>query len=198
MVIEKPAAAAAAKPKTAKAKATNLSAEVVVPEETALERRHREERMQRESDLDSALGLFGIDKKTINMDEVLGSTTSAPSKPSASKNSLSTADDDGSVPSTQAEFDALASQLLRRLERSADHKLYPQFLESLFRGLMQSREAPEVRKLAGILNDLATNKQKERLIANKKKPAASLAGAAKKGSRMDYADYGGGEYDDFE
>lgn len=57
---------------------------------------------------------------------------------------------------------------------------------------MSRRDVPEIRKVAGVLSDMASVKLREKQAASKAKPAPSLKGA-KKGSSGRFDDY-----DDFD
>lgn len=98
---------------------------------------------------------------------------------------------DSANPQTWSDFESLSSVITKKLTTLEASKHYPNFLEHLFRTLLQDRDVAEIRKLANMANEAAAAKQREKL---KKKAAPSLAGASKKSGRADMMDFGGDDY----
>jgi hypothetical protein len=143
------------------------------------------------ADLEQAMELFGI--KGVDAREAVGAvkdkTQQAPPTPLPDVISLG-AKDPVSIP----EFESLAKKLALHLnQKFSTNQHYPMFLETLIRQIMTERDAPEVRKVSSILNELANSKAKK--PAAKKK--ATLTASHKKGDGIDFEDYGDA-YDDFE
>lgn len=159
------------------------------PVETALERKLRLQKLQEAADLDNAMHLFGAEH--IVKDEDVKETHTAPPMatciPPPQPDWLQSL-----APKTQKDFDAIVDTLSAKFKTFDTNKLYIPFVESLTKALLADRDVPEIRKIGGVITDLASIKQKEKLQAAKK-PAPSLAGA-KKSSRNVYADFG--DFDD--
>lgn len=173
VVIEKKPVMLAKKP------AAPVKKEVEEPLETAQEKKLRLQKLQEAADLDNAVHLFGSD--FIKAEDEPTGTTTAPAKV-VEIDWLQSLD-----PQTAKDFDAISATLSKKLKSFEKSKFYVQFVESLTKSLLADREVPEIRKVGGIITDLAALKQREKLAAAKK-PAPSLAGA-KKSSRNDYADF---------
>lgn len=142
------------------------------------------------ADLEQAMELFGI--KGVDAREAVGAVKSkAQPAPTPLPDVISLgAKDPVSIP----EFESLAKKLAFHLnQKFSTNQNYPMFLETLIRQIMTERDAPEVRKVSSILNELANSKAKK--PAAKKKVA--LTASHKKGDGIDFEDYGD-TYDDFE
>lgn len=141
------------------------------------------------ADLNNAMDLFGI--SGVDARQIVGApaktkTVSAPAPP---KDVISLGAKD---PLTLPEFESLAKKLAQHLgQKFGSSPHYPLFLETLMRHSFAEREAPEVRKAAAILTDIANTKSKK--PATKK--AAPVVTAHKKGNDVDLEDYGD-VYDD--
>lgn len=183
MVIpeRKPAAAA---PKKAAPASKKQEEE---PLETAMERKLRLQKLQEAADLDNALHLFGAEHIVKGESESSAQPPLATTVPPPQPDWLQSL-----APQTQKDFDAIVETLGKKLKGFEKSKFYLAFVENLAKALLADREVPEIRKIGGVITDLASIKQKERLSAAKK-PAPTLAGA-KKSSRNDYADFG--DFDD--
>ena len=134
--------------------------------ETEQERKARLEKLIRERDLDSAMSLFGFENKGAK-----DTFTSSPIKQQTS--SLPGGAFEMANPTTVPEFDQFTLLISKKLTALQGSRHYPQFLEGLVTSLMGRRDAPEIRKVAGILSDMAAVKAKE------KAAAASTHGGAK-------------------
>jgi hypothetical protein len=161
-------------PKKPKAKPVETVLNDVPANETEYERKARLEKLIREKDLESAMSLFGISASEKTTDST--PITNVVQSPF-----------DTMTPITIPEFDQFARLITKRLEAFEAGKNYPQFLEGLIHTLMSRRDVPEIRKVAGVLTDMASQKIKEKQAATKAKPPPSLK--ATKGS---------GKYDDFD
>lgn len=143
------------------------------------------------ADLNNAMDLFGI--KGIDARDIVEPPKA---KPAATATVLVVPDVmslGAKDPATIPEFEALAKKLAAHLnQKFASSQHYPLFLETLIRHSMTERDVTEVRKVAAVLNDIA-NKAKKPAVKKK----ASLAAAPKKGSDIDFADYGD-VYDDYD
>lgn len=103
-------------------------------------------------------------------------------------------------PQSWTEFEALSVAISKKLKSLDTSKHYPNFLETLFRALLQDRDVPEIRKLSNMTAELITAKQKDKLaqLGNKKKAPPSLAGAKKSGRADMMDDFAGDDdYDGF-
>lgn len=101
-------------------------------------------------------------------------------------------------PQTWSEFESLSAAVVKKFKTLDTSKHYPNFLETLFRTLLQERDVPEIRKLVNMANEVVQVKQKDKLaqINGKKKAPPSLAGASKKTGRSDMMDFGDEDDDD--
>lgn len=106
----------------------------------------------------------------------------------------------GNVPSaiaqrvltTTKDVDDLVKHITsRELFPHSTSKLYPTLLETLFREICNTREVPELRRLASIVSDIAASKQK---AVTKKKPQIEMG--SKKSSQYDMDDYDDDSNDD--
>lgn len=147
------------------------------------------ERLVRESDLQHGLDLLGVKadaalKKAIIEESVVKKAPAATSR-SIVPTSLNTVKD----------IDDIARAIEKELSPHISNKLYPALLEAIFRELATPRDTPEVRRLASLLNDLATARQKQATSA-KKKPQIEIG--IRKGRDVDLEDYGnvGDDFDD--
>ena len=172
---------AAPKPKPAANKTPAVPA-VVEPVETEFERKQRLERLVQEKDLESAMNLFGVSDTRPNKDAAAAAAPSVVVQQSPF---------DAMDPTTPAEFDQFTRIITKRLEQLESKKNYSAFLEGLVNALMSRRDVPEIRKVAGILTDMAALKLKEKQAASKTSAKAppSLKGTSKKGT---------GRFDDFD
>lgn len=102
-------------------------------------------------------------------------------------------------PQSWSEFETLSVAISKKLKSLDTSKHYPNFLETLFRALLQDRDVSEIRKLSNMTAELVAMKQKDKLaqMCGKKKAAPSLAGASKKNVRADMMDFEGDD-DDFD
>ncbi len=126
-------------------------------QETDAERRARLEKIVQERDLESAMELFGIS----------GSSKTSSSGIAASVTGASTSNDtfETFTPTTTVEFEQYSRMISRRLEMLAESRQYPGFLEHLINTLMSKRDVTEIRKVAGVLSDMAVTKQREKVAA---------------------------------
>lgn len=189
--------------------------------ESAAERKQRLETAVKRSDLQNTMDLFGVSGTEVDVEGVLRQEADllslgprpqvARTLPSSSPHLHFESADPQSIPEFEKFAEYVAGHLNQRL---AERKNYHAFLESLMRRLLQSRDVGEVRKLAGILQEMAAAKQKEQRqpgpasaptattttiptgqakAAPKKKP---ILLATKKGRDLDLTDYGSVSYDD--
>ncbi|PJF18456.1 Eukaryotic translation initiation factor 3 subunit J [Paramicrosporidium saccamoebae] len=163
-------------PKKPKAKPAESYVSDVPANETEHEKKARLERLIREKDLEHAMSLFGI---------------SAPEKTadSAPTTSIAQSPFDTMTPTTVPEFDQFTRLITKRLETFEASKNYPQFLEGLIHTLMSRRDVPEIRKVAGVLTDMASQKLKEKQAATKAKPPPSLKATKGSGKYDAFDDY---------
>lgn len=124
---------------------------------------------------------------------VASASTASSASTSASTAATSTSPFDSANPQTWSDFESLSAIITKKLVTFQGSKHYPNFLEHLFRTLLQDRDVAEIRKIANMANEAAAAKQREKL---KKKAAPSLAGASKKTGRADMMDFGGDDYED--
>lgn len=124
---------------------------------------------------------------------VASASTASSASTSASTPTPSTSPFDSANPQTWSDFESLSAIIAKKLVTLQGSKHYPNFLEHLFRTLLQDRDVAEIRKIANMANEAAAAKQREKL---KKKAAPSLAGASKKTGRADMMDFGGDDYED--
>ena len=170
------------------------------PQETDQARKERLNRLIQESDLENAMALFGISKSEINVDQVLEITKKDATTPVSSAPSVDGGYFESAKPQTWTEFETLSNTVVKKLKSLESSKHYPNFLESLFRALLNDRDVPEMRKLANMASELVSAKQRDKLsqMNGKKKVAPSLAGASKKNGRADMMDFGSNDDDDFD
>lgn len=195
---------AAASQKAPKAAAAAAAAATMVPiNETEAERRARLDKLVKERDLESAMELFGINgqpkKSTTNMAGAsAGAMSSQPPAAASPPYSFETAS-----PGSMAEFDQFSRLIGRKLEGLEGHRYYPQFLEGLVNMLVGRREAPEIRKISGVLANMATLKAKQARASATRGSSAGVAApvtlnntkASKGSSRFDdcFAGYDDGD-----
>lgn len=183
------------KPASAKPSKKNIVAptqppHTIVLNETEQERKARLEKLIRERDLDSAMSLFGLENKGVQQD----TSSSSPIKQQTS--SLPGGAFEAANPTTVPEFDQLTLLISKKLITLEGSRHYPQFLEGLVTSLLGRRDAPEIRKVAGVLSDMATVKAKEKAAAAlahggvKGKAASAVSLKATKSSK------GSGRFDD--
>lgn len=173
---------------------------ITTTQETELERKLRLLKLQKESDLDHAADLLGISREQLAQD--LPSTNISSSNNNTTGSVIVTNPDLETV----ADFEQYADDLIKQhINPYASHKYFPHLLENLIINLIKSRDIVEVRKVGGIIQDIISQKQKEKLALekanakNKKESAPSLVGGSKKhGKSIDIHDYGNdNDYDDF-
>ncbi|XP_046864262.1 eukaryotic translation initiation factor 3 subunit J-like isoform X2 [Xenia sp. Carnegie-2017] len=102
-------------------------------------------------------------------------------------------------PTNEEEFIELAKMLTEKLSKLESFVEYTGFLEVLFRDLASGLKAEDVKKLATVVNAIATEKQKAQKAASKKKKGkkAALGGSNKGAKGADLEDYStyGDDYD---
>lgn len=144
--------------------------------ETDAERRARLDKLIKERDLESAMELFGISGKSV-APATSGSATSSPSKQTTTSASPVSSFETAS-PESMAEFDQFSRLISRKLETLEGHRYYPQFLEGLVNTLVGRREAPEIRKISGVLANMATLRAKQAKTTATRGPSTAGAPAA--------------------
>lgn len=166
---------------------TGMMLEQTRPHEDNEVDREREVRL---GDLEHSLALMGVTgtdefKRNIVEASLIKKTTTTGNVPvTTSQRTLATTKD----------VDDLVKHILtRELSPHSNSKLYPVLLETLFKEVSNTREVPELRRLASIVSEIATSKQK---AVVKKKPQIELGG--KKGSKYDMDDYGDDPVDDYD
>lgn len=146
------------------------------------------ERLVRESDLQHGFDLLGV-KADESLKKAIVEESAVKKAPSASRPALPTS------LNTVKDIDDIARAIEKELSPHTASKLYPALLEAIFRELATPRDTPEVRRLASLLNDLASARQKQATSA-KKKPQIEIG--MRKGRDVDLEDYGnaGDDFDD--
>lgn len=141
------------KPKKQQAKQEDENDDVDLLE-TEAERKLRLEAAVKRADLDNACDLFGVDRKTVDLDDLSTATRTATTRAGGH---FETAD-----PQSIPEFEKFAEYVAEQLNsRLGQRKNYHAFLDSLIRKIVQPRELLEVRKISGVLSEMVTTKQKE-------------------------------------
>lgn len=168
-----------------------------IVDETEQERKARLEKLVQERDLDSAMSLFGVEKKLENLAAAKSNTAAA---------SASTPAFEMSNPTSIPEFDSFTRLITRKLESLEGSRHYPQFVEGLVVALMGRREVPEIRKVVGVLSDMAANKlqrEKQKVSSSTgittsaaSKPGASLKNTKPSKGAGRFDECHAGDYDD--
>lgn len=147
------------------------------------------ERKIRLADLQLGMELMGVKGTDELKNEVVEASLI---KRTASNNAPSTASQ-RTLATTKDVDDLVKHILTRELSPHSTTKLYPVLLETLFREVSNTREVPELRRLASIVSEIAATKQK---AVVKKKPQIELGG--KKGSKYDVEEYGDDPTDEYD
>ncbi|KAJ3098871.1 hypothetical protein HDU97_003684 [Phlyctochytrium planicorne] len=140
--------------KLAERKALEQQDEDPYANETPEERKQREEKSIRESDLENAKELFGVSS-------------------SAGKGGASFLDT--MKPSNKAEFDEFAALLVQRLELHSKSAFFGSFVETLARDLCVSLSVDDCKKISATVTAVANEKLKASKSSGKKKAPAKKA-----------------------
>jgi hypothetical protein len=152
------------------------------------------ERQVRRADLENTISLFGVQADEATKDAIVESFVIKKNMTEGSGSSGSGIKTINCL-ETQKDVDVAVKLVLTQLGPVQGSKMYPVLLESLFRDLVASRQVPEIRKLAGILSDMAKKMSDTTTGGGKKKPTIELGPKKKGGIDMtDYDDDLGGEY----
>jgi hypothetical protein len=158
-----------------------------LPDDSEVDR----EREVRLGDLEHSMalmGLTGTDEFKRNIVEA-----SLTKKATMTTNNIPVTISQRTLATTKDVDDLVKHILTRELSPHSNSKLYPVLLETLFKEVSSTREIPELRRLASVISEIATSKQK---AVVKKKPQIELGG--KKSSKYDMDDYGDDPVDDYD
>lgn len=149
--------------------------------ETEAERRARLDKLVKERDLESAMELFGIGgqpKKSTTTGTAGANTTPSQQSAAAAVAASPPYSFETASPGSMAEFDQFSRLISRKLEGLEGHRYYPQFLEGLVNTLVGRREAPEIRKISGVLANMATLKAKQARASTTRGPSTGASTTA--------------------
>ncbi len=152
-------------------------------DESAEERKARLERLVMESDLVNAMSLFGIEG---------GEAAARPAAAAAAVKQY-VSPFDTSDPRSTKDFEAFAALIAKRCEGLSDRAGYGAFVEALVAELVGKRPVAEIRKVAGTLTSISSQRVREESARGAGKSGASQLPTIKAGKKA-----GGGRFDDFD
>lgn len=126
--------------------------------------------------MDSACSLFKMDKLSLSNNTIIASSPpTAPTTPSSSNISLG-GEFYSSSPSNLADFLSLSAHITKRLSSFQSEKSYLPFLENLIISLLGRMDLTEIRLISSSINEIISQKQKEKIALSKtsKKAPPSL------------------------